>query len=140
MFLSKLKGLIIVGLNRQSNLNRLYRVCYTFGVKNLYLINSKVDISNMGNVFSAKDNVNIIHLKSIDDIQSEKMIALEVNAETDLKKVEKDIEYIILGGENVTLKSDICKKRYRIDGFNPLCLTVDEAACIALHAVLCGKS
>ncbi len=111
------------------NINRAYRLCYTFGVHDLFLLDC--DTAKTGNVFSAKDKVTIHHVDSLDGFF--KVAALEKGKGVPIDATIADYDYILVGGENVTLTNKMASKFYHIDTQNSLCLTVDEALAIGLH-------
>ena len=122
-----LKGVILYKCGQ--NINRAYRLCYTFGVSDLYLIgcnNPKV-----GNVYSAKDHVTV-HI--IDDTGGMgKIAALEKGTGAPISEEIKEFDYLLVGGENVTLRNKMADKFFHIKTDNPLCLTVDQALAVGLH-------
>lgn len=131
MYQSQIKGVILYRLNQNSNLNRVYRVCYIFGIQRLYLCDCAAD--KIGNVFSAAGKVEIIRIKSIDDI-SGNIVAFEKNGDININEIKDlDCDYLLFGGENETITRKICEKRIRIDTPNRLCLTADEALSIGLY-------
>lgn len=128
---SKIKGVILYQLNHSGNLNRIYRVCYIFGIKRLYLWNCNAD--KIGNVFSASGKVEIIRIKSLEEI-SGNIVAFEKNGKIQIDEIKNlDFDFLLFGGENSTITNKICDKRIKIETPNNLCLTADEALSIGLY-------
>ncbi len=124
-----LKGVVLYKCKR--NINRAYRLCYTFGVKKLYLLDCEKP--EIGNVFSAKGKVEIICIKSLSEIDG-KICAMEIKGKTPKENLKR-CNYLLIGGENVTITNKMCKDRYGIKTKNNLCLTVDEALAIGLEYI-----
>lgn len=122
-----MKGVILFKCGQ--NINRAYRLCYIFGVQNLYLVDCKNP--KIGNVFSAKGNVNVHFVDKIP--QFEKMAALEKGKGMAISRNIRKYDYLIVGGENITLQNEICNTFFHIPTKNNLCLTVDEALAIGME-------
>lgn len=123
------KGIILYKCKR--NINRCIRLCYTFGVPELYLLNCNVP-DKFGNLFSAKDKVKIIEINDLTNFDGN-VIALEKGGKEPIEKL-KQYDYLLLGGENQTITHKMCKNRIEISTVNDLCLTVDEALAVGLYA------
>lgn len=122
-----MKGVILYKCGR--NINRVYRLCYIYGIRDLYLVKCK--IPEIGNVFSAKGRVNV-HI--LDEMPAfEKIAALEKEKGVPISTDIGANDYIVVGGENVTLNSKICNTFFHIKTKNSLCFTVDEALAIGLE-------
>lgn len=124
-----LKGVILYKCKR--NINRVYRLCYTFGVAKLYLLDCEKP--EIGNVFSARGKVEIICIESLCEINGE-ICAMEVNGKAPKDNLKK-CDYLLIGGENTTITNKMCQSRYWIKTKNNLCLTVDEALAIGLEYI-----
>lgn len=121
-----MKGIILIGC--RGNINRVYRLCYIFGIPNLYLKNCKE--AKIGNVFSAKGNVNV---RFIDNLHGfENVVALEKNRGARISEEIGKYDYIAVGGENVTLRKKCFDNFIHIPIVNSLCLTTDQALAAAL--------
>lgn len=121
-----MKGVIL--FKGGQNINRVYRLCYIYGIKDLYLVQCKPP--QIGNVFSAKGKV-AVHI--LDEMpRFENMAALEKGKGKPLGKEISQYDYLVVGGESVTLSSRICDNIYHIKTAADLCLTVDEALAIGL--------
>lgn len=122
-----MKGIILYKCGR--NINRVYRLCYVYGIENLYLLDCS-DCS-IGNTFSASGKVNVHILRDLNEI-SGSVYALEKTGNYTLNELPK-CDYLIVGGENVTIRKKMCDKIIKINTENDLCLTVDQALAIALN-------
>lgn len=130
MFRCVIKGVILYRCNR--NIARCYRLCYTFGVKTLYLWECAQDIK-WGNLFSAKDKVEVVRINGAEEIPEDTLI-LEKWGEERISWGIGGFENILLGGENATIPK-ILRERFismHIPTVNGLCLTTDEALAVGL--------
>src|SRR5690554_1892973 len=93
-----IEGVVLVGVGR--NLNRVIRTCYSFGVYDVFCVNCTGQIS--GNLFAAKA---VIVRQGMPEVEN--MLALE--ATKSLLPIgnvpPKTVKYLVVGGENVTLRS-----------------------------------
>lgn len=122
-----MKGVILYKCGR--NLNRVIRTCYTFGVYELLLL--ECDKSYIkGNCYSANGKVNVREITSIADVQG-KIVGLETK-QNDNIEIIKNADYLLVGGENVSIKKDMCNEITCIKTVNNLCLTVEAATAIDL--------
>lgn len=124
------KGVILYRCNR--NIARCYRLCYTFGVKTLYLWDCTHEIK-WGNLFSAKGNVNVVRIGSANEIPEDTVI-LEKWGDEPINGCFMDYENILIGGENVTIPKALHERflSMHIPTVNSLCLTTDEALAVGL--------
>lgn len=122
-----MNGVIAYKIGR--NINRVYRLCHTYGIENLYLVGC--DSPKIGNVFSAKGNVTLHIIDNMEGMRN--IAALEKGKGVPVCEEIKEFDYLLVGGENVTLKNDMADKFFHIKTKNSLCLTVDEALAVGLH-------
>lgn len=120
-----MKGIILYKCGR--NLNRCIRTCYSFGIPELLLLNCKESYIK-GNVFSADGNVAVKSICSLDDV-SGKIVGLEIGANDNIDAV-KSADYLLIGGENVSISKKMCDDMTCIKTKNNLCLTVEAALAI----------
>lgn len=115
------------------NLNRAYRLCEAFSVKNLVLIDCHAILK--GALFKAKGRVKIEEASSFPDMPS--VLALETNFKKPISEIcFSSISALLLGGESNDLPSSklkFCERAVipttgKISG-----LTVESALAIALH-------
>lgn len=121
------------------NLNRVCRTCFAFGVKELVLIGYSDSCSweVRGNLYSAKDKINIIKLEELPNLQA--ILALENYYSIPIQKVNwSKIEGILIGNETTGLPHNLnyCQKAY-IETVGRKCLTVEAALAIALYEWNC---
>jgi len=121
------------------NLNRAFRTCFSFGVKNLFLVGKSFDRSIAwelkGNLYSAKEEVNIKYLDKLPSIGN--LLALEnyySNSIYDLGiKNWQQIKGIVIGGESKGIPKDLEFGYMRkIPTINNFCLTVEASLAIGL--------
>lgn len=120
-----MKGVILYKCGR--NLNRCIRTCYTFGISELLLLDCKESYIK-DNLFSASGNVVIKSIQSLDDVDG-KIVGLEVGANDNIDAV-KSADYLLIGGENVSISKKMCDDMTCIKTQNNLCLTVESALAI----------
>jgi len=128
-----IKGIILVGVGR--NLNRAVRICYSFGVYDVYCLNCFGQVK--GNLFSASGRVKLHNIKNIKDITGS-ILGLEVTKSLPALQdyPVQDIEYLAVGGESVTLRQSDFPRMARIPTKNSLCLTTEAALAIALYDIM----
>lgn len=126
--------MIVVLYKVNRNLNRSIRTCYSFGIKDLFL----VDCGNLdyGNLFAAKSQVKLHRIKLLPDFG---YCALENFYSASIYDINWDsIEAILIGGESDSLKKKELKNlrhqpvMAKIPTKNDLCLTVEASLAIAL--------
>lgn len=115
------------------NLNRAYRTVEFFSVNNLCLVDCDAKLS--GNLYKSKGLVNVVKLNNLPD--NAETMYLEVNGNESIDKVDfTGINTIVLGGENVTLKTPKISKKVRIINTGKIDgLTVEAALAITLYKI-----
>ena len=126
-----IEGVVLIGVGR--NLNRIIRACHSFGVQDIYCLNCEIGVK--GNLFSATESVKLHEISSLDEMDIDTMLALEVSPSLpNIKDVSAfGICYIAIGGESTTLRKRDFKNMARISTKNKLCLTAEAALAIALY-------
>ena len=124
----------VILYNVRRNLNRVYRLCYSFGVEKILVVNKILsDSSIRGNLFSAKGQIKVQYLNSMPPLET--TVALENYHKNPIENISwHGIEYILIGGETLGLPRSIAPAiKATIKTPNNLCLTVDSSLSIALH-------
>lgn len=126
-----INGVILVGVGR--NLNRAIRTCYSFGVYDIYCLNCTEKVK--GNLFSAKGRVRLHEIYSLIDLPANKILGLETtkNLPALQECSVRDVEYLAIGGELMTLKRSDFPRMAHINTKNGLCLTTEAALAIGLY-------
>lgn len=122
-------SVILYRLGNPKNFNRIYRLCYSFGVRTIYLYDTP--LMSPGRVFSAAGKVQVETITSIDEVPG-KVVALETTGKSSAVKLTH-ADAIMIGGENVSISGKLCRDRVRIETVNGLCLTADQALAIGLY-------
>lgn len=118
--------------NVNRNLNRIYRTCEAFGITNIKLINVDKYILQ-GNLFKAKDRVNIDTITSFPD--GKNILSLETYFKIPIWNINfSKVKGILLGGETTGLP--IIKTEFK--AYIPMqgkisSLTVEAALSITLY-------
>lgn len=123
------ESVILYRLGNPKNFNRIYRLCYSFGVRTIYLY--ETPLMSPGQVFSAAGKVQVVPITSIDEVPG-KVVALETTGKTIAMELTH-ADAIMIGGENVSISRKLCQDRVRIETENGLCLTADQALAIGLY-------
>lgn len=122
-------SVILYRLGNPKNFNRIYRLCYSFGVRTIYLYDTP--LMSPGRVFSAAGRVRVETITSIDEVPG-KVVALETTGKASAVELTH-ADVIMIGGENVSISGKLCRDRVRIETVNGLCLTADQALAIGLY-------
>jgi tRNA G18 (ribose-2'-O)-methylase SpoU len=115
------------------NLNRAYRTCEAFGVKNLYLIDCDAKLS--GNLFKSQGLVNVINSQLP---YPEGLLSLETYHTTPIENLDLSvITSVIIGGETHGLPKRLdAQYRATIPMFGKISgLTVEATLAIALYEI-----
>lgn len=123
------ESVILYRLRNTKNFNRIYRLCYSFGVRTIYLY--ETPFMSPGQVFSAAGKVRVETIASLDEVPG-KVVALETTGKTSATELTH-ADAIMIGGENVSISQKLCRDRVRIETANGLCLTADQALAIGLY-------
>lgn len=128
-----IKGVMLIGVGR--NLNRAVRTCYSFGVYDIYCHQCPGTVR--GSLFSAKGQVRIRRIDSLSAFDRAAALAVEVTKGLPpLQNISLDgINYLVVGGESVTLRRRDWPVMARIYTINSLCLTTEAALAIALYEI-----
>lgn len=122
-------AVILYRLNNPKNFGRIYRLCYSFGVRTIYLLDTP--FMSPGQVFSAAGKVHVKTIEHLDEVQGN-VVALEKTGR-ERPDILRDADCILIGGENATISRKMCRKRVRIETAQSLCLTADQALAIGLY-------
>lgn len=119
--------------NVNRNLNRVYRTCYSFGIKEIFIISDIKNYELKGNLFVAKDKVQIKIVPFPDNLNN--IAAFENYYKESIYKFDwKNIDGIIIGGETIGLpKRIVCENKLKIPTTDNFCLTVEAALSIILY-------
>jgi len=128
-----IEGVILVSVGR--NLNRAVRTCYSFGVNDIYCLQCSGQVK--GNLFSATGQVRLHVIDSLDNFCRDNILGLEVAQSLPALQSYpmREIKYLAVGGESVTLKKGDFPAMVRIPTKNDLCLTTEAALAIALYEI-----
>lgn len=115
------------------NINRVMRLCYSFGIYQIYIIGDKYKTYHKKNLFSANGKVNIVNIDN--SFLNENFVAFENHYSNSFFSFNnwEDISGIVIGGESCSVPKLNYKYKIKIPTVNSLCLTIESCLSIILY-------
>ncbi|WP_435577522.1 TrmH family RNA methyltransferase [Gilvibacter sp.] len=147
-------SLLTDGVRSPANIGGLFRLMDAFGIKDIFLVNSQVDLNSSRLKRTARGTERNLNIKQFDsaadalqDIQSiipqAKLVALEITSESEVLdsfELDHNGEYVlVLGGEVHGVSEQVlaqCDKVVHIPMYgNNSSMNVTQSAAVALHVL-----